>query len=287
MNADGSTAAAGGMVAYASPEVVKLCAMVASARTRLAELEAAYTSEKARVDALQATLFRRLRPHYEQRDRLRLVVIYRLAYVKTLQQRDQAAGDWIADEFQRACAKSTAEYRETEAVMAGKRELSPEEDGELLRLWKKLVKLYHPDLVATDPQKHETYEKLTREINHARDTGDLETLRQIGDEPDEFLLRHGWARLDFADAKEAAKLRRLWENLETEIVAVLHTSNRMKDSAEYELYRLTSRAPEIFDETVAKQVEVILQEMATLQTRANELAAEIAGIDTAASVRIE
>jgi hypothetical protein len=276
----------GGLVVYASPEVTKLCAMVASARGRLAELEAAYTSEKARVDALQGALFRRLRSHYERRDRLRLVVTYRLAYLKTLQQKDRSGADWIAEEFQRACARSSEEYRRTESVMAGKRELSAEEEGELLRLWKKLVKLYHPDLVATDPEKQETYEKLTREINNARDNGDLETLRQIGNEPDEFLLRRGWAKLDFADAREAAKLRRLWENLETEIVSMLQTANHMKDSAEYELYRLTSRAPEIFEETVAKQMETIEQEMAALQSRANGTGIEIAGLDAVAAERI-
>lgn len=277
---------AGGLVVFASPEVTKLCAMVASARGRLAELEAAYTSEKARVDALQAVLFQRLRSHYERRDRQRLVVTYRLAYLKTLQQQDRAASDWIREEFHRACAKSSAEYQQTASIMAGKRELSSAEEGELLRLWKKLVKLYHPDLVATDPQKQETYEKLTREINNARDNGDLETLRQIGDAPDEFLLRRGWAKLDFADAREAVKLRRLWENLETEIVAMITTTNRMKDSAEYELYRLTARAPEIFEETVAKQMETIEHEMAALQSRAEEIGREIAVLDPLANESI-
>jgi hypothetical protein len=260
--------------------------MVASARGRLAELEAAYTSEKARVDALQAVLFRRLRSLYERRDRLRLVVTYRLAYLDTLTQKDGPAAEWVAEEFKRACAKSAAEYRQTETVMAGRRILSAEEEGELLRLWKQLVKLYHPDLVATDPQKQETYEKLTREINHARDTGDLEMLRQIGDAPDEFLLRRGWAKLDFADAREALKLRRLWENLESEIVDMTRTTNRMKDTPEYELHRLTSRAPEIFEETVAKQMEVIEEEMVALRRRAGELGGEIGGWDRAAAERI-
>jgi hypothetical protein len=274
--ADGSFAAGEEVVVYASPEVAKLSAMVAAARGRLAELEASYTSEKARTDALQAALFRRLRPHYERRDRLRLVVTYRLAFLKNLQQDDRPGAAWIAEEFQRACARSAEEYRQTETTMAGKHELSVEEESEVLWLWKKLVKLYHPDLVATDPSKRETYEKLSREINLARDNGDLHMLRQIADDPGAFMLRRGWATLDFADGQEASRLRRLWENLEAEIVAMLETTTRMKESSEYELYRLTARAPEIFEETVAKRMEAIEEEIARLQFRADEIGQQIA-----------
>ena len=35
--------------------------------------------------------------------------------------------------------------------MAGKAPLTPDEEAELNRLWKKLVKLYHPDRFAHDP----------------------------------------------------------------------------------------------------------------------------------------
>ena|ERR1051326_557698 len=268
------------VVVYTSPEVAKLSAMVAAARGRLAELEATYTSEKARVDSLQAALFRRLRPHYERRDRFRLIVTYRLAYLKNLQQGDKPGAAWIAEEFKRACARSEEEYRQTETTMAGKRELTVEEESEVVWLWKKLVKLYHPDLVATDPQKRETYEKLSREINLARDNGDLQMLRLIADDPDAFMLRHGWALLDFADGQEASRLRRLWENLEAEIVTILETTTRMKESSEYELYRLTSRAPELFEETVAKRTEAIEEEIARLQFRGDELAKQISELSS-------
>ena len=58
------------------------------------------------------------------------------------------------------------------------RELTAEEQGELRKLWKKLVSLYHPGRFAHEPDKLATYEKLTAAINHAKDGGDLETLRQ-------------------------------------------------------------------------------------------------------------
>ena len=42
-------------------------------------------------------------------------------------------------------------------------------------------------------------EKLTAAINHAKDRGDLETLRQIAGDPHGFILRQGWASLDFRE----------------------------------------------------------------------------------------
>ena len=49
LGGDNRVASGEEVVVFASPEVVKLCAMVGAARGRLAELEASYTSEKARV----------------------------------------------------------------------------------------------------------------------------------------------------------------------------------------------------------------------------------------------
>ena len=68
-----------------------------------------------------------------------------------------------------------------------RRELTAEEQGELRKLWKKLVSLYHPDRFAHEPDKLATYEKLTAAINHAKDGGDIETLRQIADDPYGFI----------------------------------------------------------------------------------------------------
>ena len=52
---------------YVNPELGELRQLVASERAHLAEVETDYTKEKARVDAMQAILFRRLRAHYQKR----------------------------------------------------------------------------------------------------------------------------------------------------------------------------------------------------------------------------
>ena len=58
--------------------------LVAGARARLPELEVSFTKEKSRVDVMQAVLFRQLREHYQQRDRLRLIVDYRRKFLDSL-----------------------------------------------------------------------------------------------------------------------------------------------------------------------------------------------------------
>ena len=64
---------------------------------------------------------------------------------------------------------------------------------------RKLVRLYHPDRFAQEPEKQETYHRLTAAINAAKESGDLATLRMIADDPHGFILRQGWAALDFRE----------------------------------------------------------------------------------------
>ena len=99
--------------------------------------------------------------------------------------------------------------------------LAAEEQGELRKLWRKLVGLYHPDRFAHAPDKLATYEKLPAAINGAKDRGDIETLRQIASDPHGFILRQGWTSLDFREEEQVARLRKLGESLELEILRVV------------------------------------------------------------------
>ena len=146
------------------------------------------------------------------------------------------------------------------------------------QLWRKLVKLFHPDRFAHEPEKQETYHKLTAAINHAKDHGDLATLRRIAEDRRKrlgFILRQGWAALDFGEERELAELRRLWTRIELEIIRVLEAGNALRESPDYELHRLTTQTPAIFDETVKRHVESLEKEVAGLKSEAEELAKEI------------
>jgi DNA polymerase-3 subunit epsilon len=225
------------------PQLEELRQLVAGARARLADLEAGYTREKARVDVMQAELFRRLREHYQKRDRLRLIVDYRKRYLDLLLR----GGDEEAQEAERAYhqarAQTDKEYNETATALAKRKELTAEDEAELTRLWKKLVNLYHPDRFAHQADKLATYDKLTSAINLAKDNGDIATLREIAEDPEGFIMRQGWESLDFGEERELQQLRRLYETLELEIVNVLESLNRLRESPDYELCQLAQSKP--------------------------------------------
>ena len=146
-----------------------------AARARLAELEAGFTVEKAKVEAMKARLFARLRGHFQRRDRLRLVIGYRRKYLEALVRQGEEEAGKIAQDYRQAGAQQEQEYAETAAALAEKQELTAAEAAEVSQLWRKLVKLFHPDRCAHEPEKQETYHKLTAAINHAKDHGDLAT----------------------------------------------------------------------------------------------------------------
>ncbi|MCU0785743.1 MAG: exonuclease, partial [Verrucomicrobia bacterium] len=141
--------------------------------------------------------------------------------------------------------------------------------------WKKLVKLYHPDRFANQPDKLETYHKLTAAINRAKDAGDIQTLREIAEDPHGFILRQGWATLDFSDEAELAQLRRLYETLQLEIITVLESLNRLRESPDYELCQLSEHKPSVLDELAAERKKLLEKESAELEKQAERLAEEI------------
>jgi DNA polymerase-3 subunit epsilon len=263
------------LVLYVNPELQRLRALVDAARARLAELEAGFTIEKAKVEAMKARLFARLREHFQRRARLRLVIGYRRKYLESLVRQGEEEAGKIEQEYRQASAQSEQEYAETAAALAEKQELTAGEAAEVSQLWRKLVKLFHPDRFAHEPEKQDTYHKLTAAINHAKDHGDLATLRHIAEDPHGFILRQGWAALDFGEEREIAQLRRLWESIELEIIRVLEAINALKESPDYELHRMTTQTPAFFDETVKRHVESLEKELGLLESEAEGLAKEI------------
>jgi hypothetical protein len=264
------------VVIHQNPELKELRGLVDAARSRLAELEAAYTIEKARVDSLQARLFSQLRQYHQERERLRLIVSYRRQFLDALLRKGEAEAEQVQREYHEATARIDREYEETAAAMAAKKELTDEEEAELAKLWKTLVKLYHPDRFAHEPDKLETYSKLTAAINRGKDSGDLDTLRQIASDPHGFILRQGWASLDFREEEHAARLGKLLESLEMEILSVLEATNQLRASPEFELYELTAKNAKMFDEVVSKQTTVLETEIIDLTHKADQLSKEIA-----------
>jgi len=147
--------------------------------------------------------------------------------------------------------------------------------------------LYHPDRFAHEPDKLETYHKLTSAINRAKEAGDIKTLREIADDPHGFILRQGWASLDFSDEVELAQLLRLHETLQLEIITVLESLNQLRESPDYELCQISEQKPGVLDELAAERKKLLENESARLETEANQLAGEIRELSGAGSSGID
>ena len=274
--AAGSAAAQAGMVVFVNPEIGTLRELIAAARAQLAELEAGYMQDRHAVDLTQAAIFNRVRGHYQQRDRLKLVIDYRSLYLKTLLRSGEDEAAQVAEDYGQAKAQSDAHYEQAQSAAANRKALSSDEEAELKTTWKKLVSLYHPDRFAHQSDKLETYHHLTSAINQARENGDIARLREIANDPHGFILRQGWVSLDFGDEAELKNLRRLFDTLQLEIVTTLDSRNALHESAEFELCQLCAKTPGLLEEVAAGQIEVIAAEIAQLQAQAGQLEAEIA-----------
>ncbi len=181
----------------------------------------------------------------------------------------------MSHEYQRAETRNREEYEATGAAMESKRRLSDDEEAEVKSLWRKLVKLFHPDRFADDPAKMEAYTKLTGVINTAKDSGDLETLRQIADDPAGYVMRQGWAALDLGDTEELDQLQKLHSSLEAEIIAIIEATSALKECPGYELYQTIEQEPEVFERVVEQQIQGIQEDLITLKTEAERLKNEI------------
>ena len=65
-------------------------------------------------------------------------------------------------------------------------------------------------------------------------------------------MRQGWASLDFREEEQVARLRKLWESLELEILRVLEATNRLRASPEFELYALTAKQPALLEKEISR-----------------------------------
>jgi hypothetical protein len=270
----GGTSVAAGLVVFQQPEMELYQRLSEAARNRLAELELAYGIEKSKVDSVRSKLFAALRSTYQERDRLRLLVQFRKAFIDRLLAEGEEAAGATADDYQRESAEKDREYDSTASALEGKRELNEEETARLKQLWKKLVRMFHPDLHEQDPEKRKTYELLTQAINEARDRGDIELLELIAKDPQAFILKQGWASVSLDGERGLKELRSLYEHLQARILEMIETLDELRASAEMEIFREVEQDEKVIDQIAAVQREELEQEIATLQTEAERVAEE-------------
>lgn len=270
-----SAAEQNALVRWRNPETERLQAMIAFERSRLAELQAAYTSDRRAVDHVQAQLFTLVRTEYQARDRLRLIVDYRRRFIDTLIAEGAEEADNVSAEYAQARANSDDSYEQASAAAAGKKTLSDDDKAELDRTWKKLVKLFHPDRFAHDAEKRAAYENLMAAINHARDEGNIALLREIADDPNAYMLRQGWRGFDVEKEAELKSLQKLLAALQLEVVNLLELSGQLRESPEYELLTLSKRSAKFIEEIAGRQKQALAEEIEILEAEAARLKDEI------------
>jgi DNA polymerase-3 subunit epsilon len=118
------TSVAAGLVVFQHPEMELYQRLVEASRNRLAELELDYGIEKSKVDSVRSRLFAALRPFYQERDRLRLLVQFRKAFIERLLAEGEESAEATAGDYQREAAEKDREYDSTASALEGKRELN-------------------------------------------------------------------------------------------------------------------------------------------------------------------
>ena len=70
-------------------------------------------------------------------------------------------------------------------------------------------------------------------------------------------------------------MRRLYETLQMEIVDVLESLGRLRESPDYELCRISEQKPGVLDEFAAEQAKLLDKEITKLDDQASRVAEEI------------
>ena len=260
---------------YVDAALQELRRQVEKKRARLAKLQAAYTIDKRAVEVAQNILFRILSPHFRQRDKLRLRIHYRRRFLEKLLKGGEEEAQDVARESQKAAAQKDAEYERAASSLKEHATLTSDEAEELKRLWKKLVSLFHPDRFVSEPKKQEAYAELTREINDARDRGDVQRLREIAKDADAFIARMGWDTSGTATGKEAVELRKLLGSLEAMILAVLDALESLRQDPAYELHQMNEKHPGFIESTAREQAKDVDAEIEEMEEEAGSLLEQI------------
>ena len=264
-----------GIVIYTDPAVGELKQLIDTARSRLAELEAQYMNDCARAEFIEWRIYALLRVRYRRRDHLERLVEYRRRYVDTLLQDGEEEAEHVAGAHEEAQVELESDYESLDRDADRRTEPTAEQEQEIKTLWRKLVKIYHPDRHSGEPEKQERYNLLMQSINQARDGGDIDVLREIATDPEGYIGRQGWGRLDIDDDDDPDHLARLHEGLQVQIIAVLDSLNALHESPAFDMYQRIEAAPEVLDGIVEEQGAILDVEIDSLLAQAQQLGWEI------------
>jgi DNA polymerase III epsilon subunit-like protein len=264
-----------GMMVYLDPEAELYKRLIEAARHRLVELEIEYGILQSKVDSVRAKLFSALRSVYQTRDSLRILIRYRRSFIERLLADGEESAKATACDYEREADEKDKEYESTASALEGKRELTGDDAMRLRQHWKKLVRMFHPDLHQHDPAKRSTYEKITQAINNARDRGDLEAMESIAKDPQGFIFRQGWTSVSFEADAGLIELRSLYQHLQIKVLEMIELLDSLKSSGELKIFEQIEVDDHALEGIIHAQRETLQLEIAELYLKAERLAKEV------------
>ena len=136
-----------------------------------------------------------------------------------------------------------------------------------------------PDRFASDPKKQESYAQLTREINDARDKGDIERLREITRDTEGTMSKMGLSPLNFSSEQELEGLQKLLQFLETMILTTIASLDTLRKDPSYELHQLNEKRLGFIEQAASDQALELKTEIEELEKEAARLKCEIAELN--------
>jgi DNA polymerase-3 subunit epsilon len=250
-------------------------ALVSAARERLADLEMVLDRERAGIAKIQAELFSLLKSSYKRRDALKLIIEYRQKFIRSLLAELELDPADVRSQFNSSQEKLDEEFEAAEQLTTQLSSLSDEQQNEMKDLYRKLVKLYHPDRVHSDVDKSRAYTLLIAIINQAKARMDINLMREIANDPAAFVRKNNLGELQEYENDEVENLRRLYESLQARILDAIASIDELRSGAQFELFRLASRRPGYINEVAAQYKVEIDAECEVLKSEAEKLQKEI------------
>lgn len=216
-------------------EIENLKVHIAEAEAQVAALEAEVIDLRRELEAFAVRYDRLIRPAVERLDVLRTVVAdlerERLTPPQLQGYGSGSEAGWtpppdyvpVAEQYWRTWVAPRYEHRVEPEPVARRVLLDDDPDRMLKRVYRTLVKRYHPDLTA-DPGEHVRRNRLMAEINAAYARQDLNALHALSLEPPDAVPEVPLAALELRQLQLIlAQLERRVRDLEAERYAVLHS----------------------------------------------------------------
>jgi len=168
-------------------EIEKKLAEVEAKKDRIAELELTLETLRLELGRFEVEYHARVGRLYVELDKLELEIDEYRSRVRMIREKGLSVSEideLLNVEFGERRAKTsfhehqTNEFREEHERQASKTPLSDEEESELKAVYRRLAKIYHPDLAGSEEERAE-HQKVMAEINKAYAEKDLDALRAI------------------------------------------------------------------------------------------------------------